>query len=94
MRNLTDKAIATIRTAVPAATAWLLGLLTVKLARLGISLDTDTVGAAATALSTLAVGIATAAWYRVARWAGDRWPGLRWLLGVSVSPPVYPRRAR
>jgi hypothetical protein len=99
MHSRQDLIIATIRTAVPAAVAWLLAQLVaaVPLVALWLSwLDDQIAEAGITGvsieklLSAAAVGLVCAAYYYLVRLAGRRWPIIeRYLLGSAKKPVGY-----
>ena len=99
--NISDRIVATIRTAVPGAVGYLIAKLVAANPAVGDGLAWFDANLSAVllgmpvqaAIEVAAVGIATAAYYYAARWIGDRFPVLeRFLLGSSKTP-IYTDKA-
>lgn len=96
-----DRAVATIRTAVPGAVGYLIATLVASVPAVGDgiawfdeNLSAILFGAPLlTVLQSAAVGAAIAAYYWVARWVGARYPWVEAFLLGSSKTPVYTENA-
>ena len=99
--NISDRIVATIRTAVPGAVGYLIAKLIAEVPQVATWIewfDTNLSDVLlgmplAKALEAVAVGAAIAGYYWLARWVGERFPAVERILLGSAKTPIYTDKA-